>query len=234
MGIFRLGFSTLPITLSLLKLAPGDGSVSPSDMMICNVNLQTANLSGFPALWFLLDPYTKRALKQHYPSLNWAKWIKHMCWFNNPFLSFQMHWGCKPKLPDACQFPWTAWHNGAQVKVAQSRLTLCNPMDCTGHGILQPRILEWVAFPSPGDLPNLAIKPRCPALQVDSLSAEPQGKPKNTGVCSLPLLQWIFLTQESNQGLPHCRQILYQLSYQRSPGKYYLITLVHSYNSIQS
>ena len=142
--------------------------------------------------------------------------------------------GCKPKLPDACQFPWTAWHNGAQVKVAQSRLTLCNPMDCTGHGILQARILEWVAFPSPGDLPNLAIKPRCPALQVDSLSAEPQGKPKNTGVCSLPLLQWIFLTQESNQGLPHCRQILYQLSYQRSPGKYYLITLVHSYNSIQS
>ena len=43
-------------------------------------------------------------------------------------------------------------------------------------------------FPSPGNLPNLGIKPRSPALQVDSLPAEPQGKPKNTGVGSLSLL----------------------------------------------
>ena len=33
------------------------------------------------------------------------------------------------------------------VNVAQSRLTLCDPMDYTDHGILQARILEWVAFP---------------------------------------------------------------------------------------
>ena len=38
--------------------------------------------------------------------------------------------------------------------------------------------------------------------------------PKNTGVCSLSLLQQIFLTQESNWSLLHCRRILYQLSYQ--------------------
>ena len=36
---------------------------------------------------------------------------------------------------------------------------------------------------------------------------------QNTGVGSLSLLQGIFLTQGSNPGLPHCRQILYQLSY---------------------
>ena len=54
-------------------------------------------------------------------------------------------------------------------------------------------------------------------LQADSLPAEPQGKPKNTGVGNLSLLQWIFLTQESNQGLLLCRRILYQLSYQGSP-----------------
>ena len=42
-------------------------------------------------------------------------------------------------------------------------------------------------FPSPGDLPNPEIEPRSPVLQVDSLPAEPQGKPKNTGVGSLPL-----------------------------------------------
>ena len=35
----------------------------------------------------------------------------------------------------------------SEVKVAQSCPTLCNPMDCTVHGILQARILEWVAFP---------------------------------------------------------------------------------------
>ena len=56
-----------------------------------------------------------------------------------------------------------------------------------------------------------------PPLQVDSLPAEPQGKPKNTGVGSLSLLQQIFLTQELNQGLLHCRWILYQLGYQGSP-----------------
>ena len=37
-----------------------------------------------------------------------------------------------------------------EVKVAQSCLTLCNPMDYTVHGILQARILEWVAFPFSG------------------------------------------------------------------------------------
>ena len=34
-----------------------------------------------------------------------------------------------------------------KMKVAQSCLTLCDPMDCIVHGILQARILEWVAFP---------------------------------------------------------------------------------------
>ena len=40
---------------------------------------------------------------------------------------------------------------------------------------------------------------------------------QNTGVGSLSLLQGIFPTQELNQGLLHCRQILHQLSYQGSP-----------------
>ena len=53
-------------------------------------------------------------------------------------------------------------------------------------------------------------------MQADSLPAEPQGKPKNTGVGSRSLLQWIFLTQESNWGLPRCRHNLYQLNYQGS------------------
>ena len=71
-------------------------------------------------------------------------------------------------------------------------------------------------FPSPGDLLNPGIKPRSPTLQADSLPAEPQEKPRNTGVGSLSLLQQIFPTQESTWALLHCRQILYQLSYQGS------------------
>ena len=67
-----------------------------------------------------------------------------------------------------------------------------------------------------GNLPNPGIEARTPTLQADSLPAEPQGKPKNAGVDSLSLLQGIFLTQESNHGLLHCRQILYQLSHQGS------------------
>ena len=64
------------------------------------------------------------------------------------------------------------------VLVAQLCLTLCNPMNCnlTGssvHGILQVRILEWVAISSSRE----SSQPRSPALQADSLPTEPQVKP---------------------------------------------------------
>ena len=67
--------------------------------------------------------------------------------------------------------------------------------------------------------PTQGSNPGLPMLQVDSWPAEPAGKPENTGVGSLSLLQRICPTQESNQGLLHCRWILYQPSYQRSPIK---------------
>ena len=79
-------------------------------------------------------------------------------------------------------------HMYMKVKVAQLCPTLCNPKDYTAHGILQARMLEWVAFPSPGDFLNSGIKPRSPKLQADSLPAESPGKLKNTGVGSLSLL----------------------------------------------
>ena len=71
--------------------------------------------------------------------------------------------------------------------------------------------------PPPGDLPNPGIVSRSPALQADSLPSEPPTKPKNTGVGSLSLLQGNFPTHKSNGCLLHCRQSLYQLSYQGSP-----------------
>ena len=61
-------------------------------------------------------------------------------------------------------------------------MILCYPMDWSPpgssvHGILQARILEWIAIPSPGDLPDPEIKPGSSALQADSLPTEPLGKP---------------------------------------------------------
>ena len=41
----------------------------------------------------------------------------------------------------------------------------------------RPEYWSGYPFPSPGDLPNSGIELRSPALQVDSLPAEPQGKP---------------------------------------------------------
>ena len=119
---------------------------------------------------------------------------------------------------------------------SQSCLTLCNPMDCSPPGSsvhadslgkstgVGCRALLQGIFPTQGSKPGLA-------LQVNSVPAEPPGKPKSTGVGSLSLLQWIFLTQELNQGLLHCRRILYQLSYHGSPHLWkgiYLLEIITS------
>ena len=79
-----------------------------------------------------------------------------------------------------CRFSSLA--NRSELLVAQLHMTLCDPMDwslpgSSVHGILQARTLEWVAFPSPGDLPDPAIELQPSALQADSLPSEPPGRP---------------------------------------------------------
>ena len=96
-----------------------------------------------------------------------------------------------------------------KMKVVRSCLTLCDPMDYTVHRTLQASMLKWVAIPFSRGLPNSGIEPRSPALPAYSLPSQPPENPKNTGVGSLSLLQWIFLTQELNWDLLNCRQILY-------------------------
>ena len=64
--------------------------------------------------------------------------------------------------------------------VTQSCPTLCDSMDYSPPdssvlGILQARILEWVAIPFSKDLPNPGIEPRSPTLQADSSWSEPPG-----------------------------------------------------------
>ena len=81
-------------------------------------------------------------------------YIKYMC-----HKSYRLRWIRKVKVKSESE---------------SCSVRLLRPMDCTVHGILQARILEWVAFPCPGDLPNPGIEPRSPALQEDALPAEPQ------------------------------------------------------------
>ena len=100
--------------------------------------------------------------------------------------------------------------------------TLCDPMDCSPpgssvHGILQERRLEWVAMPCSRGSSQPRDRSQVSALWMDALLSEPPGKPKNTGVGSVSLCQGNFPTQELNQGLLHCRWILYQLSNLGSP-----------------
>ena len=106
--------------------------------------------------------------------------------------------------------PWTVVRQ-APLSVAFSRQEYWRGLPC----------------PLPGNLPNPGIETRSPTLQADSLPSKPPGKPKNTGVGSLSLLQGSFLTQESNWGLLHLRQILYQLSYQGS--RIYMCVCVYIY-----
>ena len=71
----------------------------------------------------------------------------------------------------------------------------CSPPGSSVHGILQARILEWVAILFSRDLPDLEIKPGSPALQEDSLPSEPPAKPKNQ--------MWTFTKTEILK-LPTC------------------------------
>ena len=105
----------------------------------------------------------------------------------------------------------------SKVLVTQSCPAHCNPMgyslpSCSVRGILQARILEWVAFLisrgiflAQGSNPGLL---HCRQILYHLCY---QGSPKNTGVCSHSLLQGIFRNQRLNPSLPHCGQILYCL-----------------------
>ena len=102
---------------------------------------------------------------------------------------------------------WWKWKSLSRVRLFAA------PWTIESMEFSRPEYWSGQLFPSPGDLPNPGIEPRSLTLQADSLPAEPSEKPKNSGVGTLSLLQRIFPTQESNPGLLHCGQILYQPSH---------------------
>ena len=95
-----------------------------------------------------------------------------------------------------------------KVKVTQSRLTLCNPMDCSPQGssvpgILQARILEWVAISSFRGSSQPTDRTRVSALQADSLLPEPLQKPRPVGQFSRSVVSdSLQLMDRSTSGLP--------------------------------
>ena len=113
------------------------------------------------------------------------------------------------------------------MKVVQLCLILSEPMHYIVHGILQARILEWIAFP----LPRGSSQPRdwkwVSCIAGGFFTSWATGEAQEHWSGSLFLLQWIFKTKELNWGLLHCRQILYQLTCQGSPSWYYFYLKDH-------
>ena len=100
-----------------------------------------------------------------------------------------------PATASCCLF-WYLTHTKVKWRSLSRVQLFATPQTIQSVGFSRPEYWSGQPFPSPGDLPNPGIEPRSPALQVASLPAEPQGKPKNTGVGSMSLLQRIFRTQE--------------------------------------
>ena len=104
-----------------------------------------------------------------------------MTLFSSTFLRLSFWFLCIYYINRSLICGYTGVHicvKSVKVLVAHSCLILCDPVDfslpgSSVHGILQARILSGQPFPSPGDLPNPGIKPRSPALQVDSLLSKP-------------------------------------------------------------
>ena len=85
--------------------------------------------------------------------------------------------------------------------VVQSCLTLCNPLNCSpgavlSIGILQARILEWVAVPSSRRSSQPRGQNQVSVLQGDSLPSEPPGKPRSEGWGPNPIGLVVFLEEE--------------------------------------
>ena len=90
-------------------------------------------------------------------------------------------------------------------EVAQSCLTLCDPVDCSPpgssiHGIFQARVLEWVAISFSRDLPDPGIEPRSPAFQADALPPEPPEPYESVKSLQIGPSSWRPLNQELTPG----------------------------------
>ena len=101
----------------------------------------------------------------------------------------------------------TLWAVGCQAPLSMG---FCRQESCSG-----------LTFPSPGNLPNPGIKPQLPALQTDSLSSEPPGKPLSfTALASSPLIIHLYVSPEFWDTQ---EQTLFYPSLDTQPGTHYML-----------
>jgi len=106
------------------------------------------------------------------------------CLLSKPSSSVALLWGTgEVVLPHSTSF--LIYKSETRSTVSDSWQT---PWTLLSMEFSRPEYWSGKPFSSPGDLPDPGTEPRSPTLQVDSLPAEPQGKPKDTGVGSLFLL----------------------------------------------
>ena len=102
------------------------------------------------------------------------------------------------------------WKWSCSVMSDSLRPVDCSPPGSSVHGILQARILEWVAIPSPGDLPDPGIEPRSPTLQADALTPAPPGKVTNGKFSSYVWVVFHFVCLYTTSSLSNhlCLEVL--------------------------
>ena len=128
-------------------------------------------------------------------------------WSKSPFppLGDLSHPGIQPLSPELAggffttapsRKPWFSLY-AKWREVAQSCLTLCNPMDCSPpgssiHGIFQARMLKWVAISFSGGSSQPRERTWASRLQADSLLSKPPANP--TWQTCMPSLLFINFT----------------------------------------
>ena len=138
----------------------------------------------------LLHFYT---LRINYQKEKWRKQLHVPSIKKNKYLRINLIKKVKDLYWKTPRHRWKKLKMKVKVLVTQSCPTLCDPMDRNPlgsyvHGILQARILEWVAIPFSRGLPIRGIKPKSPALHMDSLPPELWGQKRWQGI----LCPWII------------------------------------------
>ena len=136
----------------------------------------------------------------------------------------------------------------AAAKSLQSCPTLCDPIDSSPPGspipgILQARTLEWVAIYASWHAPWYIWKWKWKSLKSCLTLCDPMNDTVH-GILQARILEWVAVpsSQGLNPGLPHCRQILYQLSHKGSlfwcgaitPQSMYLTVIVCTSDTVSS
>ena len=127
-----------------------------------------------------------------------------------------------PCVNNKCYDCWNKFSKQGEYltcpRICVCSVSLCGHMDCSPqgsfvHGIFQAKILEWLPFPSPGDLPNPGIKRASPAFAGRFFTTAPPGKP-HPGICKpIVMLRHTVLSSGFHFDHQHMDKSAEQVSY---------------------